>query len=214
MESVGGGLFFAGLGAFLLWMEKDQSVALATRLKIPRPDSQVVVYAGLSFLACGIWFALGNPAPPVFGALFAAVALVFICREIWLLRDVKSWPTADAVVTYSAVEQGSGSTTINENRELAHATYAPVIRFSYETPCGTMESWNGSFDGAPAYTDEERAASVVRQHPVGSEIAVRYCPGQPTKTFIGGNPLPKAKIWLALGFCGALVLLAYTVFAG
>lgn len=207
MESIAGGLFFAALGAFLLWMEKDQSIGLLTRLRIPRPDSQVVVYAGLGFLACGLWFAAGSPVPALFGAVLSAIGLAVTLRELWLLRDVRSWPAADAVVTSATVERGSGSGTINEDRNIGYATYTPVIRFVYDTPHGKVESWNGSFDGAPVYRDEQQAAQVVGEHPAGSKIAIRYCPEKPARTFTGGNPVPATKILLAAGFGGALVVL-------
>ncbi|MCC6792129.1 MAG: DUF3592 domain-containing protein [Thermomicrobiales bacterium] len=151
-----------------------------------------------------IFDALRNCIPVMFIGL-AGLALTYSIDAKTLAVDSRSWPTASGVVTASRVVDDSYRTN----------DFEPYVTYSYAVagkPYVGDVVRSGGFD----YRSQRSAEAKLADYPVGSTVAVRYDPDDPSRAVLesggGGDWWLIGAAGVAAGIVGLYLLVG--VFRG
>jgi hypothetical protein len=134
----------------------------------------------------------------VLGLLIAGVALFYLHRGL----SSRSWPTIEARVTASGLEEdsdGQFSVTVTYTYSVSDETYARTETLSVWLPT------------------RENAERVLREHPVGGAVEVRYDPSRPRVAVLRPGASVWLWLWLAIGIgvaAAGVAMLTGTAFVG
>jgi hypothetical protein len=142
------------------------------------------------------------------GIVFLVIAGAMLTLGIVVLNlatDSESWPTTPGVVTASWVEREMGSRSYS---------YEPHVTYSYAVE-GAAYVGNDVRAGDFSISDRSDAEAIVAKYPVGSDVDVRYDPGDPGRavleTGVSGASLFWMLLWMVIGVgcaVGGVVVLA------
>ena len=143
--------------------------------------------------------------PIAFGTYTLALGfLIMGMAAFYLRRGLSSrwWPTVEARVTASGLEEdsdGQFSVSVTYSYSVSDETYARTE---------TLNVWLPS---------RENAERVLRQHPVGGEVEVRYDPSCPRVAVLRPGASVWLWLWLAIGAAvgaAGVAMLTGTAFVG
>jgi hypothetical protein len=125
--------------------------------------------------------------PNAFGAYTVALGCVIAGLALFYLRRGFSsqwWPTIEARVTSSNLDEDS------DGQFSVDVTYSYAVGDETYTRTENLTVW---------LPTRENAESVLRQHPVGGMVEVRYNPSQPRVAVLRPGISAWLWLWLAIG---------------
>lgn len=176
--------------------------ALARRWRIGALAAAVSLLAAILYVDrlydVGAAFPLKNhPTPPLIAFLmlgtlcFPLGALAFVdgLCDRWLAAVSASWPTVKGKVQLSEVVMTLGK----------GPRFIADIRYDYEVEGRRYHGYVAHFSQSN-YRYSAQAQEVVNRYPLGSEVAVRYDPGDPRSAVLDSSPSAALHtVWFGLG---------------
>jgi hypothetical protein len=114
------------------------------------------------------------------GTLIAGLALFYLRRGL----ASRWWPTVEARVTAAGLDEDS------DGQFSVDVTYAYSVGDETHTRTENLTVW---------LPTRENAERVLRQHPVGAAVEVRYNPSRPRVAVLRSGVSARVWIWLAIG---------------
>ena len=150
-------------------------------------------------LAVGTWFIRGMGVVAIaFGIGFAVLGALEWDRATASV----GWPTAVGTVTESRVLH-----TTRTKRGRTSSSWSPRVTYRYSVEGREFESQRISF--RVSGSSQSEAQAVVDAHPVGTAVAVRHSPDDPSLACL--EPGPGDWQWVPLAIGAAAVLVGFGV---
>jgi hypothetical protein len=119
------------------------------------------------------------------GAPFAVIGLVLVCVAVYIFAGdgaMKSWPTADGVITSSTIDATWTQAKDNAGRPRPYESCTPNVHYTYTADGKQLEGRRITRE--PFASSRAEIETWVRRYPVGKAVKVYYDPKDPTSSIL------------------------------